>query len=244
MASNNDNEHEQDSPMHLGLSGHHFSPEEIQDLLGCMGDHEGDHHDGTSTAGTSHDGHSIAPTSGDVHVHHGGKVDASSSGVSISASGEPTGNDTAADGSAPTSSSTGDVPEEAKAQARSERKRCREKQRRSDVNRQFNDLTQLLQKIDAEESNGEDGKSSSTVATSHHHRLTFNPANRVDLIARTIILLEKLHDASKKRKAEISSLQQQLEEAKKAGEDTAMKLKEAMLAPPGQPMNKVRWYYM
>lgn len=117
-----------------------------------------------------------------------------------------------------------DVDGDAKAQARSERKRSREKQRRSDVNRQFGDLTALLKQIEAEEA--EEDK---TVA-----RLAFSPTNRVDMIARTITHLERLRAVNKRRKKEIESLQQQLELAKKAGEDTAAKLKEVMFNQPTQ----------
>ena len=115
------------------------------------------------------------------------------------------------------------IPEESKAQARSERKRSREKQRRSDVNKQFNDLTKVLRQIEVEEA--EDDCSSKP-------RLAFSATNRVDLIARTIVHLERLSHLSKKRKTEMESLQQQLDLAKKAGEETAQKLKEAMFSQP------------
>ena len=111
-----------------------------------------------------------------------------------------------------------------KAQARSERKRYREKQRRSDVNKQFTDLTQILRQIEAEESEEDPSKA----------RLTFNPTNRVDLIARTIIHLERLRELHKKKKCEVENLQIQLENAKKAGEETAAKLKEVMFNQPTQ----------
>ena len=243
----------------MGLSGH-FSHEDIQDLLGVMGDtshghvsgNEDHHHQplmltssdhlqqqaaAAAAAGTTT---SIACTS-IAYGKDGGDVSSSTEGV--------------ADNNVSNNNYVGNQPgEDAKAHARSERKRSREKQRRSDVNKQFNDLTQLLQKIDAEDAaaaaaeaaaaasnTGEelgscDAKSSSAAAAS---RITFNPSNRVDLISRTILQLERLHEANKRRKSEIASLQQQLEVAKKAGEDTAAKLKEAMLAPPGQPMTKV-----
>jgi len=116
------------------------------------------------------------------------------------------------------------IEDDAKAQARSERKRSREKQRRCDVNRQFADLTALLKDIEAEEA--EEDK---TVA-----RLAFSPTNRVDMIARTITHLERLRAVNKRRKKEVESLQQQLEQAKKAGEDTAAKLKEVMFNQPPQ----------
>jgi hypothetical protein len=119
------------------------------------------------------------------------------------------------------------VPDEAKVQARSERKRSREKQRRSDVNTKFADLTQLLRQIESEEA-----EEDNHIMT----RLAFNPTNRVDLVARTIMHLERLRDSNKKRVLEVESLQQQLDQAKKAGEETAAKLKETIFNQP--PQNK------
>jgi hypothetical protein len=115
------------------------------------------------------------------------------------------------------------IPDESKAMARSERKRSREKQRRSDVNQKFGDLTLLLRQIESEEAE-EDQMA----------RLAFNATNRVDLVARTIMHLGRLRDCNKKRKVEVESLQQQLDQAKKAGEDTAAKLKETMFNQPPQ----------
>jgi hypothetical protein len=112
-----------------------------------------------------------------------------------------------------------------KVQARSERKRSREKQRRCDVNMQFTDLTKLIRQLEAEEA-----------TDLEKARLAFSPTNRVDLIARTIVHLERLRDSNKRHKVEVDSLQQQLDQAKKAGEDTAAKLKEAMFNQP--PQNK------
>jgi hypothetical protein len=105
-----------------------------------------------------------------------------------------------------------------KVQARSERKRSREKQRRSDVNKQFADLTQLLRRIESEEEGRTVVPMSSASAT-----------NRVDLIARTITTMQRTHELCKKRKVEIESLQKQLEESHKMTEDTAARLKEATL---------------
>jgi hypothetical protein len=217
MASNNDVNH---SPMHYGISGQ-FSSEDIQELLGAMGD------------GTDH-----------IHHHRRRGSDASSVDDMVSPSvsfaapvnslhHERSGGTTTSATSSQNGCSTGTEP---KTHDRSERKRSREKQRRSDVNKQFADLTQLLQRIDAEDVHDDDAKHGTSAAS----RVTFNPANRVDLVARTIVLLERLHEANKRRKTEMQSLQQQLDEAKKAGEDTAAKLKEALLAPPCQPANRVR----
>jgi hypothetical protein len=53
------------------------------------------------------------------------------------------------------------------------------------------------------------------------------PTNRVDLIARTIAHLERLHLLNKTNRESVKSLEQQLDAAKKGGEETAQKLKEA-----------------
>lgn len=110
------------------------------------------------------------------------------------------------------------ISSDAKTQARTERKRSREKQRRSDVNRQFADLSQLLRRIESEE----EGRTSLPLSSA-------GPTNRVDLIARTINIMERTHELSKKRKTEIASLQKQLEDSQKMAEDTAARLKEATL---------------
>jgi translation initiation factor 2B subunit (eIF-2B alpha/beta/delta family) len=90
---------------------------------------------------------------------------------------------------------------------------------------QFTDLTKLIWQLEAEEATDLE------IA-----RLAFSPTNRVNLIARTIVRLERLRNSNKRHKVEIDSLQQQLDQAKKAGEDTAAKLKEAMFNQP--PQNK------
>lgn len=111
-----------------------------------------------------------------------------------------------------------EIEEEAKAQARSERKRCREKQRRVDVNKQFNDLTKLVAQIEQEER-----EEDPTV-----FRQSFSATNRADLIARTIAHMERLRDANKRRKTECAALQKQLQESQKAGEEIAAKYKEEL----------------
>merc|ERR1712228_340610 len=88
---------------------------------------------------------------------------------------------------------------EDRALARSERKRCREKQRRSDVNTQFSDLTTLLKRIDETE-----GIPSIT-----------SPMNRVDLISKTIVTLTRIHKENQKRKAKEEELENELVAAKK-----------------------------
>lgn len=242
--------------MNLGLSGH-FSHEDIEDLLGVMGDNSNTTADGSEGL---HNHQPLMLTSSEHLQQQAAAVAAATAASTTACTAITYGQDDSCTGLSADSNSNNCVGEDAKAHARSERKRSREKQRRSDVNKQFTDLTQLLQKIDAEDAaaaaadtaaaasntNEEFGScdvKSSSVASSATavvaSRITFNPSNRVDLIGRTILQLERLHEANKRRKNEITSLQQQLDVAKKAGEDTAAKLKEAMLAPPGQPMTKV-----
>lgn len=118
------------------------------------------------------------------------------------------------------------IHEEAKALARSERKRSREKQRRLDVNKQFTDLTKLVAQIEQEER-----EEDPTV-----FRQSFSATNRADLIARAISHMERLRDVNKRRKLENATLQQQLQESQKAGEDIAAKYKEALCKNNGMMM--------
>jgi len=118
-----------------------------------------------------------------------------------------------------------EITSETRAKARSERKRSREKQRREDVNKQFSDLSQLLRQIEAEDLTDEGCK-----------RLPITsggPTNRVDLIGRTIVVLERIHKLNKDRKREIDDLNKQVEDSKKMAEDTAARLKEATLYQQG-----------
>jgi hypothetical protein len=110
------------------------------------------------------------------------------------------------------------VSEEVKAAVRTERKRCREKQRRSDVNRQFTELSTALRKVETE----------STDWARHTYTST---TNRADLIARSIYILNAIHEANESRKRRVVELERDLEQAKKAGEETAAKLKDQMMAP-------------
>lgn len=190
--------------------GHGLSAEDIQELLGGVLD---DPHNGGG--GSANGGES---------AEEGGNLSSTTDGA-------------AADGTAP-GSSTGAIPPAAKAMARSERKRSREKQRRSDVNKQFADLTEVLRRIEAElhaqEAAGNEeggGKSGSSGIVVPRLLTSFSPTNRVDLIARTIQVLTSLEQVTKKQKLEIKSLTTDLEAAKKAGEETAAKLKEQMTTP-------------
>ena len=189
------------SPAHFSLAGN-FTAEDIQELLGAMAG-ENQARSETETAAPSDGAPGSVPSA----------LNATST-ASLAA------NEESNDGCATRDEEDDGV----KAQARSERKRSREKQRRSDVNKQFADLTQLIRQIESEESAGDE-----LVAS----RLAFSPTNRVDLIARTIAHLERLRESNKKRKVEVDSLQKQLEDSKKAGEETAAKLKDATLGPAG-----------
>lgn len=173
MSTNNHDGADSNSPSHIAMTGHYFSAEDIQDLLGgVLGEHPG-----------GSDAHSL-----------GGGGDSS----------------------------------DHKALARTERKRSREKQRRSEVNKRFTELTDVLRRIEGE-----------VEETRALAPILYSPNNRADLIARTVSLLNSLHESNKRRKQEISSLQEDLQQAKKAGEDTAAKLKESMMAPQNVGGNKV-----
>jgi hypothetical protein len=114
-----------------------------------------------------------------------------------------------------TALASNDIDEDTKLFARSERKRSREKQRRMDVNTQFADLTKLVSQLEKEER-----EEDPTV-----FRQSFSATNRADLISRTIAHFERMRDSNKRGRTECASLQQQLQEAKKAGEDMAEKYK-------------------
>eukprot|EP00536_Pseudo-nitzschia_multiseries_P010490 jgi/Psemu1/26092/gm1.26092_g len=121
------------------------------------------------------------------------------------------------------------------AELRSERKRSREKQRRNDVNKQFAELTEVLKNIEREaQEMGRKDDAYGSISTMMAIAATTGPTNRVDLIARTIVHLERLNRTAKKQREEISNLQEQLERTKKAGEDLAEKLKDIMFTQQKQ----------
>jgi len=139
-----------------------------------------------------------------------------------------------------------EIDDGTKNQARSERKRSREKQRRTDVNKQFGELTEVLKRIESEEQQlqqeraareeaREGGpKPNSSNQASRMILPPFSPTNRVDLIARTIAHLERLSHVTKKQVQELQSLEDQLRTAQKAGEDMAQKLKDAVFSQQQQ----------
>jgi len=72
--------------------------------------------------------------------------------------------------------------------------------------------------------------SEGSISTSLHSvRLPFiAPNNSVDLIACAIVHLQHLHRMSKRQQEDLNRLEDELQNAKKAGEDTATKLKEVL----------------
>lgn len=121
------------------------------------------------------------------------------------------------------------------AQIRSERKRSREKQRRTDVNKQFAELTEVLKMIEREAQEQELKEDSyASVSTMIAIAASTGPTNRVDLIARTIAHLERLNRAAKRQRTEIRALKDELECTKKAGEEMAEKLKDMMFSQQHQ----------
>jgi len=114
----------------------------------------------------------------------------------------------------------GEINAESKALARSERKRTREKKRRCDVNAQFADLTTLLRRVEEEDENEDDDVEKRVTSS--------NPTNRVDLIARTIYMMERIHEGNIKRRKKMSKLQQDImdvEKRAKVAEDKLQKQK-------------------
>jgi hypothetical protein len=130
------------------------------------------------------------------------------------------------------------------AQHRSERKRSREKQRRTDINRQFQELTstmKLIELTDQRERYGNVGNEAEGDVEEESPESLLSTAqqqqNRVELIAKANVWLRRYHQERLNDKDSIRDLQDRLTEAVKAGEETAAKLKEAMhsqkfMAPP------------
>ena len=197
------------SPVSCPISGH-FSEEDIHELLGAMGNHDHGSMEHLETLQEDPSCHAEV--------------------VSMVANQPPGASDSSDTPSAEQDAVTSEdgISAEARAQARSERKRSREKQRRSDVNKQFADLTALLRRIEAEDLDA-DGMAGLASFPSG------GPTNRVDLIARTIAVLERMHDMSCKKRREVMDLNKQLEDMKKMAEDTAARLKEATVYQQGPP---------
>ena len=111
--------------------------------------------------------------------------------------------------------SNADLTEEMKAQIRSERKRTREKQRRSDVNSQFTSLTELLQRVegydlDSDVSDDEDEPETKKRKVNSVGTINVAPSNRVDLISRTIAVMDRLHTVNRSLRKNVKGLRKTL----------------------------------
>jgi len=117
-----------------------------------------------------------------------------------------------------------------KARIQSERKRSREKQRRSDVNTQFADLTALLKKVEAEDVQSDENRKAFVKELS---TASSNNMNRVDLIGKTITVLNRVHNENLKRKRTIDELNEELKVTKKRAEEATIKLQQKQSNPSG-----------
>ena len=100
----------------------------------------------------------------------------------------------------------GFTPEEMAKMSRSERKRHREKKRRSDVNKGFDELMTLLLEIDPRvraeaEERARRGQWKGQLGAHEDNLLS-----RVDLISRTVDVLRRIHQENEERKLIIASL--------------------------------------
>jgi len=257
----NDNHHASNdtSPVHFGMAGT-FSAEDIHELLGFMPTDT--HTSGTTNnvdptavamaaaAAVNHTGHAQYSNEDlldeDDEDEDGGMM----AGTSNNSSMNNSTNNNMTNNNSGSNNQQAAIPEDTRAQARSERKRSREKQRRNDVNKQFAELTEVLKRIEAEESSGNTAATAAPAAsaaaaegstdstTSDSASLVAppsvaavlppfsSPSNRVELIARTIAHLERLHALNMHHKSRVATLSKELQEAKKAGEETAQKVKE------------------
>uniref|UniRef100_A0A7S2Y2G6 BHLH domain-containing protein n=1 Tax=Entomoneis paludosa TaxID=265537 RepID=A0A7S2Y2G6_9STRA len=131
--------------------------------------------------------------------------------------------------------------------ARSDRKRAREKQRRADVNQKFDELTSMLKSIEVqltETASSSTGASplppfSYGAAAGSGSASSCMPNNRVDLIARTIQILSCLSQERQSLLEANQDLDREFKRAKKAGEETAAKLKQAMTQPVSAGKNQM-----
>jgi len=93
--------------------------------------------------------------------------------------------------------------------SRSERKRCREKKRRSDVNKGFDDLMNLLVEIDPEVRAEADERARRGQWKGGAGVQEDSLLSRVDLIGRTVAVLRRLHQENEQRKLIIDRLVQE-----------------------------------
>jgi Helix-loop-helix DNA-binding domain len=96
--------------------------------------------------------------------------------------------------------------QDATAMSRSERKRHREKKRRSDVNRGFDDLMNLLIEVDPEVRAEADERSRRGLWKGSLGAQDDNLLSRVDLISRTVSVLRRIHNENEEKKSFINQL--------------------------------------
>lgn len=108
-----------------------------------------------------------------------------------------------------------------------ERKRRVEQQRRLDYNQQMSALQELIHLIETESPDTVLGLPS------------YSPTNQAQLLERTCAILRNQSRGNQKIKQNIDSLRQRVEEAIKAGEETARKAKEYSIAPQSVGQNTV-----
>ena len=227
---NNNQENPNGSPMHLGMAGPQgevnniFSSEDIQELMGLI---PSDQHQADGSGDSQQQQQHM-----DNHLESMHPPKHMSAVAALTASNNPTSS------SLKGTNQSAELDEDSKNQARSERKRSREKQRRNDVNKQFGELTEVLKRIEAEEQQLRQAREEKDgVQVNQASRMVlppFSPTNRVDLIARTIAHLERLSHVTKKQVQEVQKLEEQLQAAQKAGEDMAQKLKDAVFSQQHQ----------
>jgi Helix-loop-helix DNA-binding domain len=97
-------------------------------------------------------------------------------------------------------------PEDLSRLSRSERKRHREKKRRSDVNKGFDDLMSLLVEIDPDIRAEAEDRVKRVQYKSNMAAAEENLLSRVDLIARTVEVLRRVHQENEENKKIISNL--------------------------------------
>jgi hypothetical protein len=120
--------------------------------------------------------------------------------------------------------------------ARAERKRCREKQRRSNVNKGYDDLTELLVKIDAADSGANASAIEEGCKASDGGVLPSDaPQNRVDLIARTVQVMDRLFQENTELKKRFKKGGHSLGD----GEGLSNKIKGAGYAPVSDRISSV-----
>ena len=228
----------------LNMAVGHFTAEDVQELMDFMAQEQGNgirpNHDGgvetkvaTSAAqqqqfhqndGPGQQFTPIAPVkqhTPDTALHSNtGQVSTSSMDTSAPhlSSGAPQSKLQRQGSSLSATSSTAPtISDSTRSQARIERKRSREKERRNEVNKQMQELTDVLKRIEDEENAIAAARSSrSGNGKTPRPFPSFSPTNRVELIGRTVAHLERLWDLSKQQEAEIKELKQKLTEQAKA----------------------------